>query len=79
MKRPVVLALSLILVGSMLVVTSVAAQAQSVSRGGRLYDKWWAETGADAQIVGQALWAMQSSNIRSGDDTWRCKECHGWD
>jgi len=25
------------------------------------------------------LWATQSSNTRSGKDTWRCKECHGWD
>ena len=27
----------------------------------------------------QALWATQSTNERSGTDTWRCKECHGWD
>ena len=25
------------------------------------------------------LWATQSSNTRSGTDTYRCKECHGWD
>jgi thiosulfate dehydrogenase len=27
----------------------------------------------------QALWSTQSTNKRSGADTWRCKECHGWD
>lgn len=27
----------------------------------------------------QALWATPESNARSGGDTWRCKECHGWD
>src|SRR5680860_1572250 len=25
------------------------------------------------------VWARQDSNTRSGADTWRCKECHGWD
>ena len=25
------------------------------------------------------LWSTQSSNTRNGADTWRCKECHGWD
>jgi thiosulfate dehydrogenase len=25
------------------------------------------------------LWANQTTNIRTGSDTWRCKECHGWD
>jgi mono/diheme cytochrome c family protein len=79
MKKSIVLAITLILVGSLLIVSSVAAQAESVSRGGRLYDKWWAETGAEKPTIDQALWAMQSTNTRSGADTWRCKECHGWD
>lgn len=48
-------------------------------RGGLLYDKWWAVTGADAPEEDQALWATQDTNERSGSDTWRCKECHGWD
>jgi thiosulfate dehydrogenase len=25
------------------------------------------------------LWANQTTNTRTGKDTWRCKECHGWD
>ena len=79
MKRSVALGFTLILVGSLLIVGSVAAQEDSVSRGGRLHDKWWSETGAEQPIIDQALWAMQSSNTRSGSDTWRCKECHGWD
>ncbi|MFQ5420422.1 MAG: c-type cytochrome [Anaerolineae bacterium] len=48
-------------------------------RGGQLYDKWWGVTGADAPEDDQPLWATQDSNTRSGKDTWRCKECHGWD
>ena len=48
-------------------------------RGGMLYDMWWVVTGADVPTGDQPLWATQSTNTRSGPDTWRCKECHGWD
>lgn len=64
---------------------SVLAYAQSlptsspVTEGGVLYDKWWKAMGADAPEEDQALWATQDTNERSGDSTWRCKECHGWD
>ena len=65
--------------------TSVLAYAQSLpnesmaSQGGQLYDKWWAALGAEEPSEDQPLWATQSTNERSGKDTWRCKECHGWD
>ncbi|MEK6256856.1 MAG: cytochrome c [Chloroflexota bacterium] len=48
-------------------------------RGGLLYDKWWVPTGEDKPESDHPLWSTQSSNTRSGADTWRCKECHGWD
>ena len=48
-------------------------------RGGLLYDKWWSPLGLDAPEGDQALWATQDTNTRTGADTWRCKECHGWD
>jgi thiosulfate dehydrogenase len=51
----------------------------SASKGGLLYDKWWKTLGLDEPAVDQPLWATQSTNTRSGADTWRCKECHGWD
>jgi thiosulfate dehydrogenase len=25
------------------------------------------------------IWSRQSTNTRSGAETWRCAECHGWD
>ena len=50
-----------------------------VVRGGLLYDEWWAALGVDAPTDDQPLWATQTTNTRSGADTWRCKECHGWD
>ncbi len=53
--------------------------ASSASRGGRLYDNWWEEAGVDKPGSDQPLWASQTTNTRSGSDTWRCKECHGWD
>jgi thiosulfate dehydrogenase len=44
-----------------------------------LYDKWWAVLGLDTPEEDHPLWSTQSTNERSGSDTWRCKECHGWD
>ena len=51
----------------------------ALSGGGPLYDKWWDAVGADAPEGDHPLWATQTTNTRSGEDTWRCKECHGWD
>ncbi len=53
--------------------------ANPVTEGGRLYDKWWKAMSIDPPEGDQPLWATQSFNTRSGEDTWRCKECHGWD
>ena len=48
--------------------------------GGLLYDKWWNAAADASEPTGdQALWDTQSTNTRSGSDTWRCKECHAWD
>ncbi|UCD99094.1 MAG: cytochrome c [Chloroflexota bacterium] len=56
-----------------------SALSGSVAAGGRLYDKWWTEAGVDEPSGDQPVWATQTTNTRSGGDTWRCKECHGWD
>ncbi|MHC4749335.1 MAG: c-type cytochrome [Planctomycetota bacterium] len=53
-----------------------------VARGGAMYDKWWAVAGLAAPTTDHPLWASRpdtASNTRTGADTWRCKECHGWD
>lgn len=47
--------------------------------GGKLYDNWITVTGAATPIGNSPLWAGQTTNTRTGKDTWRCKECHGWD
>ncbi|MFH1719848.1 MAG: hypothetical protein ABIF19_21050 [Planctomycetota bacterium] len=57
-------------------------EAADIARGGALYDQWWAVTGAAAPTGDHPLWALRpdtTSNTRTGLDTWRCKECHGWD
>lgn len=51
-------------------------------RGGSLYDKWWSVNSGTEPTADHPLWATRpdtSSNTRTGSDTWRCKECHGWD
>ena len=53
--------------------------AGDVVTGGLLYDKWWTVAGADEPSEDNPMWARQTTNERSGKDTWRCKECHGWD
>jgi thiosulfate dehydrogenase len=77
----------IVLLGLVVVLALVACQKAepkaspaSISKGGLIYDKWWkAVEGAAEPKDNQALWALQTTNTRKGTDTWRCKECHGWD
>ena len=52
---------------------------QDIVRGAQLYDKWFAVLGVDPPAGNMPIWNRQSTNTRSGADTWRCSECHGWD
>ena len=47
------------------------------SRGGLLYDKWWKVNGKAEPTGNHPLYPAVGQ--KSGADTWRCKECHGWD
>lgn len=47
--------------------------------GGAMYDKWWVVAGVSNPSGDHPLWSRQTTNLRSGADTFRCKECHGWD
>ena len=41
---------------------------------------WWkVADGATEPTTDQALMSTQTTNTRTGADSWRCKECHGWD
>ncbi len=68
-----------VLFAVMLVVPACGGDDE-VTVGGQLYDKWWAVAdGAEEPSTDHPLWDQQSTNERSGSDTYRCKECHGWD
>jgi mono/diheme cytochrome c family protein len=52
--------------------------------GGLLYDKWWVTAGVDEPEGTNPVYpteenAMFSDPPRMGSQTFRCKECHGWD
>jgi len=47
--------------------------------GAILYDRWYAALGKEAPEGDMPIWGRQTTNSRSGPDTWRCVECHGWD
>jgi thiosulfate dehydrogenase len=53
--------------------------ADDVTSGAQLYDKWYAALGKSAPEGNMPLWSSQTANTRSGAETWRCAECHGWD
>jgi mono/diheme cytochrome c family protein len=47
--------------------------------GAILYDRWYSALGDQAPEGDMPIWSRQTTNSRSGPDTWRCVECHGWD
>jgi mono/diheme cytochrome c family protein len=64
----------------------ISAQAQGgeppkeeIIQGAILYDNWFAALGVDAPSGDMPIWSRQKTNSRSGPETWRCVECHGWD
>lgn len=83
MKRLLLVTCSLLV--PMLFGTSLALASElpgprpDLVAGAQLYDKWYAALGVDAPQGDMPLWSRQASNTRSGAETWRCAECHGWD
>jgi mono/diheme cytochrome c family protein len=58
---------------------SVQKSTDDVVIGAQLYDRWYAALGVNAPDGNMPIWERQTANTRSGADTWRCSECHGWD
>ena len=52
---------------------------EDIIQGALIYDRWYAALETDPPEGDMPIWARQSTNTRSGADTWRCAECHGWD
>src|SRR3990172_11800171 len=69
----------LLAVGGLALATPFSDTPANVAKGGQLYDKWWKAAGVAEPTGDHPLWATQTTNTRKGLDTWRCKECHGWD
>ncbi|MBT8426164.1 MAG: cytochrome c [Silicimonas sp.] len=53
------------------------SEAWILTRGGRLYDNWFATQGMDDPEGTHPAWP--AANSQTGATTWRCKSCHGWD
>jgi len=52
------------------------------SRGGILYDVWWTTANETTPLVSPGLTdhpLYPPGTSKTGDTTWRCKQCHGWD
>ncbi len=49
----------------------------TLSAGGRLYDSWWLALGKEPPKSTNP--AYPDAGKATGANTWRCKECHGWD
>jgi thiosulfate dehydrogenase len=56
---------------------SVPTNVWAISRGGQVYDEWWALLEKKAPTETHP--AYPAAGKQKGANTWRCKECHGWD
>jgi len=56
---------------------SAARHMVAITRGGVLYDSWYAALAKDAPKGTHP--AYPKAGKQKGETTWRCKECHGWD
>ena len=54
------------------------SEAWLLAEGGRMYDNWYNTLGRDAPDETNPVYPTDVSG-REGAQTWRCKECHGWD
>ncbi|MBF0185889.1 MAG: c-type cytochrome [Magnetococcales bacterium] len=72
---------SVVLLSGMLLSANGIAEEQisSIARGGRLYDKWFEVINASAPTTSHHSYPPAGGYADKPKDTWRCKECHGWD
>ena len=53
--------------------------AASIANGGRLFDDWQVHTGGQRQALPHPSYPLKAYFANAASETWRCKECHGWD
>ena len=51
----------------------------SIVRGGRLYDNWFEEIDVSPPTKRHPAYPATRAIAGEPRNTWRCKECHGWD
>ncbi len=72
-----------LLISTLLITDPVNASSNTapgdLARGAGLYDNWFALLGVVPPAGNMPIWGRQTTNTRSGPDTWRCATCHGWD
>jgi len=56
---------------------TMETEIYAISRGGQIYDNWFSALEADKPSTTHP--SYPAAGKKSGDTTWRCKECHGWD
>lgn len=77
--RGLVAGLAVALLGLTLAAPGIAAETDSaIARGGRLYDKYFAENKTTKPETDHAAYPNKGGKYGK-DASWRCKECHGWD
>lgn len=76
LARPVRLAALILLAGCAFGVQGQEVESQ-IARGARLYDKFWAENKAAKPATDHPSYLKDGKYGK--ENSWRCKECHGWD
>jgi thiosulfate dehydrogenase len=51
--------------------------AWRLAAGGRIYDNWWEALDREEPVGTHP--SYPAGGEQTGEVTWRCKECHGWD
>ncbi|MBF0097833.1 MAG: c-type cytochrome [Magnetococcales bacterium] len=59
--------------------TCAAEEISAMAQGGRLYDKWYEVIDASPPTTMHPAYPSSGGYADKPKDTWRCKECHGWD
>ena len=79
LRRTVLAAVAATMLAALAGPAAVAAETESaIARGGRLYDKWFAENKAAKPADDHPAYPHKGGKYGK-DASWRCKECHGWD
>ncbi|MGE5504866.1 MAG: c-type cytochrome [Actinomycetota bacterium] len=69
-------ALAAVLAGWIAAPASAAEVESSIARGGRLYDNWFKELKVERPDAAHPAYPASGKYPKQ---SWRCKECHGWD